>query len=96
MEEHGYLKVGGNVLSSLIVLGTKPLHVLCLVPGMPLLLDFFFFFNFNFLFLSTLGLRCGIWNLVPLPGIEPVLPSLGARSLSHWTTRGVPPLCFFP
>ena len=42
MEEHGCLKVGGNVLSSLIVPGTKPLHMLCLVPGMPLLLDFFF------------------------------------------------------
>ena len=65
MEEHGCLKVGGNVLSSLILLGTKPFHMLCLVPGMPLLLDFFFFFNFNFLFLTTLGLRCGIWNLVP-------------------------------
>ena len=65
MEEHACLKVGGNVHSSLIVPGTKPLHMLCLVPGMPLLLDFFFFFNFNFLFLATLGLRCSIWNLVP-------------------------------
>ena len=80
---------------SLIVPGSKPLHMLCLVPGMPLLLGFFFF-KFNFLFLATLGLSCGIWDLVPCPGTEPVLPSLGARSLSHWTTRGVYPPCFFP
>ena len=77
---------------SLIVPGTKPLHMLCLVPGMPLLLGFFFFFfKFNFLFLATLGLSCGVWDLVPCPGTEPLLPSLGVRSLSHWTTGGVHP-----
>ena len=31
--------------------------------------------------------RCGMWNLVSWPGIEPVSPALG---LSHWTTREVP------
>ena len=31
---------------------------------------------------------CG--NLVPWLGIEPRLPVLGVRSLSHWTTREVP------
>lgn len=30
--------------------------------------------------------------LVPRPGIEPVLPALGAWSLNHWTTRDIP-LC---
>ena len=35
MEEHGCLKVGGNVLSSLIVPGTKPLHMLFLMPVIP-------------------------------------------------------------
>ena len=32
-------------------------------------------------------LRFGLWNLVSWPGIEPGPPALGARSLSHWTTR---------
>ena len=33
---------------------------------------------------------CGMWDLVPSPGIEPGPPALGAGSLSHWTTREVP------
>ena len=35
-------------------------------------------------------LRCGMWDLVPWPGIEPGTPALGARNLKHWTTREVP------
>ena len=31
-----------------------------------------------------------MWALVPWSGIEPGAPALGARSLSHWTTREVP------
>ena len=31
-----------------------------------------------------------MWNLVPWPRIEPGPPTLGTRSLSHWTTRRVP------
>ena len=35
-------------------------------------------------------------DLVPRPGIEPRPPALGARSLTHWTTKKVPPpLLFF-
>ena len=34
-------------------------------------------------------LSCGMWDLVPWPGIEPRHPALGAWSLSHWTTREV-------
>ena len=30
-------------------------------------------------------------DLVPGPGIEPGPPVMGARSLTHWTTREVPP-----
>ena len=30
-----------------------------------------------------------MWDLVPQPGIEPRPPALGARSLTHWTTREV-------
>ena len=44
-------------------------------------------------FVFTCGKRtlsCGMWDLVPWPGIEPRPPALGARSLSHWTTREVP------
>ena len=33
-----------------------------------------------------------MWDLVPCPGIKPRSPALGAQSLSHWTTRKVPPL----
>ena len=40
--------------------------------------DFFFFFE-----LSMQILSCGIWNLVPLPGIKPGPPALGVQSLSH-------------
>ena len=36
-------------------------------------------------------LSCCLWDLVPWPGIEPGPPALGAQSLSHWTTREVPP-----
>ena len=31
---------------------------------------------------------CGI--LIPLPGVKPVPPALGARSLNHWTAREFP------
>ena len=34
---------------------------------------------------------CSMWDLVPWWGIEPGPPGLGVRSLSHWTTREVPP-----
>ena len=33
---------------------------------------------------------CGLWDLVPLPGIEPEPPALRAWSLSQWTSREVP------
>ena len=33
---------------------------------------------------------CGMWNLVPQPGIKPRPPALGAWSPSHWATRKVP------
>ena len=34
-------------------------------------------------------LSCGMWDLVPSPGIKPGPPVLGLWSLSHWTTRDV-------
>ena len=48
---------------------------------------FFFvcFSKWNFFFFS-----CSMWDLVLWPGIKLGPPALGARSLSHWTTREVP------
>ena len=34
-------------------------------------------------------LSCGMWDLVSWPGIVPGPPTMGAQSLSHWTTRKV-------
>ena len=46
---------------------------------------------------GTWTLSCGMWDLVPWPGIEPGPPALGVQSLSHWTTREVPHQLFlFP
>ena len=45
-----------------------------------------FSFFFQFIYLVALGLSCGMWDLVPWPGIKPGLPALGLRSLSHWIT----------
>ena len=78
-------------------------------PFLALLLFFFFLFKDIYLFIwlrwvlvaacriFSCGMRtltCCVWNLVPLPGIEPGPPVLGAWSLNHWTTREVPPLAF--
>ena len=41
---------------------------------------------------EPLAVACGI--LVPWSGIEPRPSALGAQSLSHWTTRGVPETAF--
>ena len=50
--------------------------------------DFFFFF-FS-IYLPAPDLSCGMWELVPWSGTEPRSPTLGAWSLSQWTTRDVP------
>ena len=44
------------------------------------------------LFFWSCRVACGI--LVPQPGIKPVPPALEAQSVNHWTTRGVPVVCF--
>ena len=53
----------------------------------------FFFFKYLLIYLAVPGLSCGMWDLVPWWGIERRPPTLGARSLSHWTTREAPQ-CF--
>ena len=37
-----------------------------------------------------MGLSCGMWDLVPSPGIETQPPALVVWSLSHWTIGEVP------
>ena len=39
---------------------------------------------------SMQTLSCGMWDLLPQPGIEPRPHALGAQSLNHWTAREVP------
>ena len=48
------------------------------------------FYLFLFIYLAALGLCCGMWDLIPQPGIEPRPPALAVWSLSHWISREVP------
>ena len=50
---------------------------------------FFFFFLYLFILLHQV-FSCSMWDLIPLPRIEPRPPALVAWSLSHWTTREIP------
>ena len=43
-----------------------------------------------FIYLAAADLSCGMWDLVPWPGIEPRPPALGVWSLSQRTPREVP------
>ena len=54
-------------------------------------------FCFHFIYLAVLGLgwntldlHCGMWDLVPWPGIKLASPALEVQSLNHWTIREVP------
>ena len=59
-------------------------------------LSFFFKYLFIRLLWWYMGcFSCGMWDLVPGPGIEPGHPALGACSLSHWITREVSIFFFF-
>ena len=44
----------------------------------------------NYLFLFFWPHHGACWILVPWPGMVHTLPTLGAQSLNHWTTRKVP------
>ena len=48
-------------------------------------LEPFFFYQKekNINYLAVQGLSCGIWDLVPQPGMESRPPALGVQSLSH-------------
>ena len=54
----------------------------------------FFLKKLLFIYLAALGLSCGMQGLVPWPRIEPRPLTLGPQSLSLWTTREVPMICF--
>ena len=45
--------------------------------------------------MAAQGLSCGMWDLVPQPGIKPRGPALSDQSLGHWTTSGVPHVSFW-
>ena len=60
------------------------------VCGADQLLLYLFLNVYLFIHLAPPGLSCGMWDLIPSPGIEPGTPVLGARSLSHRTTGQVP------
>ena len=53
-------------------------------------LSLFFKNIYVFISLATLGLSCGLWDLVPQPGVEPRPPALRAQSPSYWSTRESP------
>ena len=58
--------------------------------------DFFFFEKFYFFYLALPVLSWSMWDLFPQPGIEPRPFTLGVWSLSHWTSREVLFIFFFP
>ena len=55
---------------------------------------FWVFKKYVFIYLSALGLSCGMWDLVPQPGIKPGPPALGVWSqpLDHQGSPWL--LCF--
>ena len=41
------------------------------------------------------SLSCSMWDLSSLTKDQTQAPALGAQSLSHWTTRELPIICFY-
>ena len=50
----------------------------------------FYIYIYLFIYSVVLTLSCGMFDLVPQTGIEPIPLALGSQSLNHWTTREVP------
>ena len=48
---------------------------------------YIYIFKCLFTYLAAQGLSCGLWDLVPQPGIKPRAPALRDQSLSHWTNH---------
>ena len=53
------------------------------------LISIYFFLAVLSLSCSTWTLSCGVWNLVPWPGVEPGASCTGSSKSCHWTTREV-------
>ena len=47
-----------------------------------------------FIYSAAPALSCGVPDLVSSPGLEPGPPTLGAGSLSYWTTRKSLSMCY--
>ena len=73
---------GDKVLEAAVKLNIK-------VKGNKGMKDVSFFKKKKFIYLAALGLRCGMWDLVSWPGLEPGPPALGAWCLNRWTTMEV-------
>ena len=58
--------------------------------------SYYYYFLYFFTYLTAPGLSCGMWDLVPRPGIKPGPPALEEQSLSHRTPREVPHLIINP
>ena len=70
--------------------GWKTGRSMCQSFGAPSDAAYSSFFKKIFIYLPVQVLSCGMWGLVPPPGIKPQPPALRAQSLSHWTTREIP------
>ena len=46
--------------------------------------------KYLFIYLAVPGFSCGMWDLVPWPGIKSQLLALGSWSLCHWIKTEVP------
>ena len=55
----------------------------------------FLFYYLLFIYLAVLGLNCGMWDLVPQPGIEPGPLALGVWSLSEDLGTSLEPVWLF-
>ena len=53
------------------------------------------FFHCIFKFFISLALLCGMLDLVPQPGIIPMLLAVEAQSPNHWTAREVLPFSLY-
>ena len=80
-----------DVLSSHLLCLAVAKEALFLMPSRFFKIYIYLFIWLLWILVVACGLfSCGVWDLVPCLGIKPEPLALGARSLSHWTTRQVP------
>ena len=54
-----------------------------------------FFYDVVFVLLCFLIFWPCLWNLIPIPEIEPLSAAVEAQNLSHWTTKQVLSMLYF-